>query len=133
MSATQTIVDAFERMLNDGAPCMAEPCDGCPINADGTYDGVSCKSTFAKLLLASRSEPWGARVEDFRGRRYCSLCGGPLEDGAGECPTCGAIVARGAEARSDGRYDVSVSPYQKNSETSRETARESLAGGAAIR
>ena len=93
MSATQTIADAFERMLNDGAPCMAEPCDGCPINADGTYDGVSCKSTFARLLKASRREPWEGRAECFRGKWYCSLCGAELPSPAAvECDGCGAAL-----------------------------------------
>ena len=93
MSATQTIADAFERMLNDGAPCMAEPCDGCPINADGTYDGVSCQSTFAKLLKASRREPWEGRAEHFRGKWYCSLCGAELPSPAAvECAMCGAAL-----------------------------------------
>lgn len=93
MSALQTVVDAFCRMMNDGAPCMAEPCDGCPVYAGDVYDGVSCQSTFAKLLRASRSEPWEARAEEFRGRAYCSLCGGPLGESDACCPTCGAAIA----------------------------------------
>lgn len=93
MSATQTIVDAFERMLNDGAPCMAEPCDGCPIMADGVYDGVSCMSTFARLLLDSKREPWEGHAEGFRGEWYCSLCGTPLRSPAAvECDGCGAAL-----------------------------------------
>lgn len=93
MSATQTIVDAFERMLNDGAPCMAEPCEGCPIMADGTYDGISCMSTFARLLRDSKREPWEGHAEGFRGEWYCSLCGTPLRSPAAvECDGCGAAL-----------------------------------------
>lgn len=137
MSATQTLCDAFDRAQCYGDSCPMEPCEQCPINIAVTPDDASCKEVFARLLKESRAEEWRGAARKFNGKFYndwfCSLCGGPLEDGAETCPTCGAIIARGAEARSDGRYDESVSPYQKNGETSRDTARESLGCGAAIR
>ena len=136
MSAVQTLCDAFE-YLASGVDCPYDACEACPIYQAARDDEGSCQETFARLLRESRGEPWRGRVRKVAFSRsheaYCSLCGGPLEDGAGECPTCGAIIARGAEARSDGRCDESVSPYQKNGETSRETARESLGCGVAIR
>ena len=127
MSATEVLAKAFAAMCE--AFCDMRSCDDCPLYA-ATYPGENCLEAFARLLRESKAEPWEARVVD---GKWCSICAHKVPAGAETCPTCGAIIARGAEARSDGRYDESVSPYPENGETSRETARESLVGGAAIR
>ena len=88
MSAAQTIIDAL------GAFCdcfsMHASCDDCPI-FPAILAGETCEEAFARLLDASRSEPWECSAVEARGMLFCSLCGSRLD--GGRCPGCGAVVA----------------------------------------
>lgn len=102
MSATQTVCDLFERFCESFGVCVADEagrwgdvragCATCPLSAIAD-DSDSCREAFAKLLKASRGEPWECSVTRWGGKGFCSLCGMRVPDGAGECPTCGAVVA----------------------------------------
>lgn len=93
MSAIQTICDAFDRLMNDGAPCPGEPCRECPM-LEAMDDGwASCQETLAMLLKQAASEPWECERREHRGSDWCSLCGGPLDPDDSECPTCGAAIS----------------------------------------
>lgn len=92
MTATQVLCDAFGYLSSGEPDCPYDGCGDCPIHADGTFDGVSCQSTFAKLLIESRLDPWDAERREFNGRCYCSLCGCPVDDGDERCPMCGALL-----------------------------------------
>lgn len=96
MSATQALCETFSYLSSDtGCPYSDEACRACPLRAAMEPSDGSCQEAFARLLRASKSEPWEgeARGYGLRGE-FCQLCEAKLPDGAGECPECGAEIRR---------------------------------------
>lgn len=88
MSATQTLIDALGAFCDEFS--MHASCDDCPVFPALLAD-ETCEKAFARLVKASRSEPWKCSEVVVSGRPYCSLCGSPLYGDV--CPGCGAVVA----------------------------------------
>lgn len=92
MSATENIARTFAAMCD--AFCDMHSCDDCPVYAS-TMPDEDCFEAFARLLRDSKSEPFEARSV----RGYCSICTHRVPEGAEACPTCGAAIREGGDAR----------------------------------
>lgn len=93
MSATEKVAGTFSAMCD--AYCDMHSCDDCPVYASTMAD-EDCFESFARLLRESKAEPWEARALN---GRWCSICTHRVPEGAKACPTCGAAIREGGDAR----------------------------------